>query len=110
VKGTDISSKNFEVDYMFRLFSGDEKIEGILTEIYGVFAVSYPIICELFKGVSLSSNPEKGEKEIEKFLENVRILESGPRAAKIFGKFHERYPDQSDFVLMVTSVCIAEYA
>ncbi len=92
------------------LFSGDEEIEGLLSEIDGVFAVSYPIICELYKGAYLSSNPEKGEKEIEKFLENVRILESGPRAAKKFGKLHKRYPDQNDFDLMVASVCISEDA
>ncbi len=92
------------------LFSGDEEIEGLLSEIDGVFAVSYPIICELFKGAYLSSRPEKGEKEIEKFLENVKILESGVRAAKTFGKLHDRYPDQSDFDLMVASVCIAENA
>lgn len=92
------------------LFRGDKKTEQQLSEIDGVFAVSYPIVCELYKGVYMSSKPEKGEKEIEKFLENVRVLGSDPKAAKTFGKLHENYPDKSDFDLMVAGICISEGA
>lgn len=90
------------------LFKGDRETEVFLSEIDGVFAVSYPIVCELYKGAYISSRPEKGEREIEKFLENVHLLESGHEAAKIFGKLHNRYPDKTDFDLMIASICIAE--
>jgi len=92
------------------LFRGDAEIEELLSDIDGVFAVSYPIVCELYKGAYLSSKPEKGLNEIEKFIENVRFLESGPEAAKEFGRLHERYPNKNDFYLMVASVCISEKA
>jgi len=90
------------------LFRGDAEIEKLLSEIEGNFAVSYPIVCELYKGAYLSSKPEKGVDVIEKFIENVRILKSGAEAAKEFGRLHERYPDKNDFHLMVASVCISE--
>jgi len=92
------------------LFKGDAEIEELLSEIEGVFAVSYPIVCELYKGAYLSSKPEKGVNEIEKFIENVRFLESRPETAKEFGRLHERYPDKNDFDLMVASVCISKKA
>ena len=92
------------------LFRGDAEIEELLSEIDGNFAVSYPIVCELYKGAYLSSKPEKGVDEIEKFIENVRFLESGPEAAEEFGRLRERYPDKNDFDLMVASVCISEKA
>jgi len=92
------------------LFRGDAEIEELLSEIDGNFAVSYPIVCELYKGAYLSSRPEKGVNEIEKFIENVRFLESRSLAAKEFGRLHERYPDKNDFDLMVASVCISEGA
>jgi len=95
---------------IIELFSGNGEIERFLSEIDDLFVVSDLIVCELYKGAYLSSNPEKGEKEIEKFLENVRILESGSRAVKTFGKLNERYPNQNDFDLMVASVCVAEDA
>ncbi len=91
------------------LFRGDKEIEDLLSE-GGVFAVSYPVVCELYKGAYLSSKPEKGVNEVEKFLENVRFLESGSVAAKEFGRLHEKYPKKNDFDLMVASVCISEGA
>lgn len=92
------------------LFRGDEEIEDLLSEMEGVFAVSYPIVCELYKGAYMSSKPEKGVNEIEKFIENVHLLESGSVAAKEFGRLHEKYPGKNDFDLMVASVCISEGA
>ncbi len=92
------------------LFRGDAEIEELLSEIEGVFAVSYPIVCELYKSACLSSKPEKGVNEIEKFIENVRFLESGPEVAKEFGILHEKYPNKNDFDLMVASVCISKKA
>jgi len=92
------------------LFQGDEEIESLLSDIDGVFAVSYPIVCEVYKGTYMSSIPEKGEKEVEKFLENVHFLESGPKASKSYGKLNNKYPDISDFDLMIASICISEDA
>ncbi len=92
------------------LFSGDKETESLLSDIEGVFAVSYPIVCELYKGAYKSSKPEKGEKEIEKFLENVHFLKPGPNASKSYGKLNERYPEISDFDLMIASICISEQA
>ncbi len=92
------------------LFRGDKETESLLSDIEGVFAVSYPIVCELYKGAYKSSKPEKGEKEIEKFLENVHFLKPGPNASKSYGKLNERYPEISDFDLMIASICISEQA
>ncbi len=89
------------------LFHGEETVSRRLDNVETTPAITYPIICELYKGVYKSSKPEEGERELEKLLKHLHIISPGTKAAKIFGKLKERHPEKSEFDLMIAGICIA---
>lgn len=89
------------------LLQGEPTVERRLDAIDQRIAVAYPIICELYKGVYKSDDPEKGERTVGQLLESIELLETGRSAGKEFGKLKAAYPHKDEFDLMIASIVAA---
>lgn len=102
--------KCLDTSVIIDLFKGNRETEKELEELGNSLAVTYPTLCELYKGVYRTSNPKKGEKKVGELLQHVETLKTSPRAARIFGKLKTSYTEKQEFDLMIASICIAEKA
>jgi len=76
-------------------------------EKLGNVATCFPIECELYTGTKMARNTEEGEKQVEKLLQRTGSLEADEEAARKFSELTQKYPEISDFDLMIASICIA---
>lgn len=102
--------KCLDTSIIIDLFRGNDDIVSLLEDEEKTLAISYPIICELYKGVYKAENSEEGEDRMESLLQHLLILEASPSAAKEFGKLKQKYPDTAEFDLLIASICIIEDA
>lgn len=73
-------------------------------------AVSAMTVAELLYGARRSSNPRRNRAEIERLLEEVRVLAFGPRAAVVHAEVRERLRHQpigpDDLVIAATAIAV----
>ena len=73
-------------------------------------ALSIVSLAELYEGIYHSTDPQKDEKALKKFLEVVSILEINEEICKIFGRERARLRKLGrmigDFDLLIASTCL----
>jgi len=93
------------IDYL----RGTPEIIKRLIEIPELF-LTPATVAELYYGAYNSGKPEKGEADIDEFLENFYFLDMTPRSCKLFGKIKADQKQKGktfgDFDVLIASTCI----
>lgn len=93
-----------DTSVLIDLLRGEQTVERHLDTTEQRMAVAYPIVCELYKGVYKSEDPERGEETVAELLDSLEILDADRKAGRTFGKLKQTYPDKSEFDLMIASI------
>ncbi|MDY6777648.1 MAG: type II toxin-antitoxin system VapC family toxin [Candidatus Nanohaloarchaea archaeon] len=99
-----------DTSVLIDLLRGDQTVTDRLEDQEATLATTYPIACELYKGVYKSDAPEKGEKTVKELLDSLEYIEPGKEAAQRFGELKQHHPDVSEFDLMIAAVASAANA
>ena len=102
-------------DVVIAHFRGDNSIKEHLDRISGDELFITPItLCELYRGVFLSWNPEKDRFLVKRLLERIHLLNFDLPACEIFGETYKLLRQSGkltqDGDLMIASICISNNA
>ena len=102
-------------DAVIAHFRGDVSIKNFLNNLSAEDLFITPVtLCELYRGVFLSSNAEKNRLLVEKLLERINILNFDITSCEIFGKIYKTLKQSGkltqDSDLMIASICISNDA
>lgn len=100
-----------DTDWVINHLRGIEKVTKKLEELASEgLALSIVSLAELYEGIYHSTDPQKDEKALKKFLEVVTILEINEEICKIFGRERARLRKLGrmigDFDLLIASTCL----
>ena len=78
----------FDTDIIIEFFRGNKKIVQKLTEYLEknkTLFITTITLCELFRGVYLSNNPERESLKINTLLMNCQVLDLSQETCRLFG-------------------------
>lgn len=93
-----------DTSVLIDLLRGEQTVERRLDAIEQRIAVTYPTVCELYKGVYKSDDPERGEETVAELLDSLEILDADQTAGRKFGQLKQAYPHKGEFDLMIASI------
>ena len=100
-----------DTDWVINHLRGIEEVTKKLEELAPEgLALSIVSLAELYEGIYHSTDPQKDEKALKKFLEVVSILDINEEICKIFGRERARLRKLGrmigDFDLLIASTCL----
>lgn len=96
-----------DTSILIDLLRGERTVEHRLADNEQRIAVAYPIVCELYKGVYKSDDPERGEETVTELLDSVEMLNADQTAGRKFGQLKQAYPHKGELDLMIASIVAA---
>ena len=104
-----------DTNIIIALFRGDKKVKDKLTLAQNLneeICTTTINLCELYKGVYLSNQPEKNLELIKEFLASIKILNLSERSSHIFGKEYSKLKTNGKLIsetdLMIACIVKAE--
>ncbi len=100
-----------DADWVINHLRGSERVSGKLEELaaWGL-ALSIVSLAELYEGIYRSTNPEKAEESLNRFLTAVTVLGINGAICRTFGRERARLRKEGqligDFDLLIASTCL----
>ena len=100
-----------DTNIVIAFLRGDTVVVDKINSVGGSVCITWLTVCELYRGVFLSSQVESNTTQLNRFLESTKIIAFSRTACELYGQLYAKLKSKGkptqDIDLLIGALCIA---